>query len=151
MSAANMRMDRKPDNGPDHVGAIERHLGLRLKQLRLKFRLSRARVDEVSRQPAGTCRLLEGGESFFGPTELYALARTFDIDPSYFFDGLPLRDTPAKSYPVLVGDPERARETEFLIEAFRDIDDSGLRHSILELINAVAEDPSRVDQLMPPT
>ncbi len=136
---------------PTPADAIQHHLCIRLIELRLKQGLSSTDVDERARQPAGTCQRLQQGGGFFGATEIYALARAVEVDPSYFFDGLPVRHKKERSLPILVGDPKRAQEAEDLIVVFQGIADPGLRKSVLNLVTAVADNPSRANQLIPPT
>ena len=130
-------------NRQNRADAIERHLGDRLKSLRMARRLSRAKVDDMTIQPPGTCKMLEQGEAVFGPTQLYALATTFAVDPSFFFDGLPFGDI------VPLEESAMTPETRSLIEAFQHIGDADLRRSIIGIFKAVAEDPSYGENIKP--
>lgn len=110
---------------------IERHLGRRLKKLRMDRGLSEIMLDSMARLPVGTCRLLERGTAFFGPSQLHALARSLDVDPAFFFDGLPLDDAAT--------DPALTKEARDLVKAFHHIEDPGLRRKIIGLVKAVAD------------
>ncbi len=114
-----------------NAGPIERHLGNRLKELRVDRGLSETSVDALARLPPGTCKMLERGIAFFGPGQLYALARTFAVDPSFFFDGLPLDG--------IACDSTNTPEADDLIEAFYNIEDATLRDRIIGLIKAFAD------------
>ena len=115
------------DTGGIYVTPIDRHIGNRLKKLREERGLSHYNVDIRVGQPVGTCKLLEQGAAFFGPSHLLALAQMFDVDPSYFFDGLPINDNTLP------------KETKDLIKAFDHIEDPDLRKTIIGLVKAVTD------------
>ena len=116
-----------PGKDVDTTDPIERHLASQLRKLRESQGHSEIKVDSMARLPIGSCKMLERGTAFFGPSQLHALARAFEVDPSYFFDGLP------------VDGPPMTKETIDLIKAFRHIDDPALRKKILGLLKAVAD------------
>ena len=94
-------------------------------------------------QPAGTCMSLEQGTAFFGTTQLYALAKAFQVDPTRFFKGLQCDDRPARKKAVM------SQETADLIMAFQDINAPALRQTVIGLLNAVADDPSYGENIQP--
>lgn len=122
-------------NESDHQDPVERHLGLRLKELRMERGLSEAQVDALARQPVGTCKMLERGAAFFGPSQLHALARSFGIDPSFFFEGLMLDDIDPKQVP----EAAVTKEAKNLAKAFHHIEDPALRKKIISLVKAVSD------------
>ena len=131
------------------AGTVECHIGNKLKNLRRKRGLSRARVDGITRQPVGTCKMLEQGKAFMGSTQLYSLSKAFGVDPSCFFDGLPSHTLSTKQEPGRRQEKAQTQETKDLIKAFVHINDPDLRRTIIGLINAVASDPSYAENITP--
>jgi len=131
------------DNDPDHVDLVERHICTQLKALRTARELSHSRVDAMAGLPVGTCKSLEQGKAFFGTTQLYALAKAFEVEPARFFKGLHRDDSPPRNKPLM------SRETADLIMAFQDIEDVALRRTVIGLVDAVVEDPSYGDNIAP--
>ena len=67
---------------------VEAAIGSRLKARRLAMRLSLARLGELTAIPGSTLAKAEDGEERLAPEALMALAKTFDVSPSWFFEGL---------------------------------------------------------------
>jgi len=130
-------------NGPNHMDAVERHICNQLKALRKARELSHSGVDAMAGLPTGTCKALEQGMTFFGTTQLYALARAFEVEPARFFKGLRSDDRPIRNTPLM------SRETADLIMAFQDIKDPALRRTVIGLVNAAVNDPSYGDNIAP--
>ncbi len=124
---------------PGQMDPVERHLTMRLKKLRRNRGLAQAEIDALAGLPLGTCKRLENGIAFFGPSQLYALARSLDIDPSCFFDGLPPQQQPTAQDIGTVPDNGLTEEARDLVTAFHHIEDSLMRKRIMGLIRAVAD------------
>jgi len=135
--------------GTGHIDATERHMAARLKKLRMERGLSQSKVDDMAGHPVGTCKMLEQGTTFFGPSQLYALAEAFGVVTSFFFVGLPSNAAATTVEFVSPHFPTMTHETKELIETFLNIRDPGLRKTIIELLQAAADDPHLASNILP--
>ena len=129
----------KTKSNKNHQKAIEQHIGRRLRQQRLARGLTHEAVDELIGGTAGKTKAFEEGRRFVGPGDLVALSSALDVDVSFFFKGaektinkpVPLMDTPA-----VVEDAQK------MVHAYYNIEDPGLRRSVVDLLKDLAEDES---------
>ncbi len=117
---------------------IDRHIGQQLRGLRLSFGLSQGQVAEQLGVTFQQVQKYEGGDSSLSVGRLCDLAAAFKVPVSYFYDGI---DGSARN--ALQIDPgtspiELAR-TLRLIRYFQSIPQQSLRHSLLDLAQALAK------------
>ncbi|MHA1598507.1 MAG: helix-turn-helix domain-containing protein [Alphaproteobacteria bacterium] len=118
-------------------GLVERYVGMRLAVRRRALGISREDVDAGIREVAGTTEKLEAGAAFIGLEQLQALARTLDVQISYFFDGIAdAPDTP----PAFVPENSSASETLKLVQAYYEIPDGKTRKKVLSLLKSVGDE-----------
>jgi len=118
---------------------IEQHIGLRLQRQRLKRGLSLEAVDELIGGKKGTTKAFEEGTRFVGPSDLFALSTALEVDVSFFFLGAGKR---IKKPPPLARTPDVVEGARRLIQAYYDIQDHGLRRSVVDLLKELAEEES---------
>lgn len=118
----------KPDRDP-----VDVHVGGRLRLLRTARRLS---LEELGRRIGVTYQQIqkyETGANRISASTLYRIARTFEMSPTYFFEGL--GETPSDGMDV-----ESDREALQSSIALRRIPDAEVRQRLRALIEAL--DPS---------
>lgn len=121
-----MKSDRDP---------IDVHVGGRLRLLRTARRLS---LEELGRRVGVTYQQIqkyETGANRISASTLYRIARTFEMSPTYFFEGLDDNSQEA--------DPVSDREALQSSIALRRIPDAEVRQRLRALIEAL--DPSLRD------
>ncbi len=116
---------------------IEQYIGLRLHRQRLKRGLTLEAVDELIGGKKGTTKTFEEGKRFVGPSDLFALSTALEVDVSFFFLGAGNR---IKKSPPLARSPDVVEGARQLIQAYYNIQDHGLRRSVVDLLKDLAED-----------
>lgn len=109
---------------------IDVHVGARLRLLRTARRLS---LEELGRRVGVTYQQIqkyETGANRISASTLYRLAQTFEMSPTYFFEGLDA-DAPVEA------DPETTRETLRSSMALGRIKDAEVRHHLAALIESL--------------
>lgn len=129
----------------DEDGALARHLGGRLRRLRLQRGRSLEWLGEVLGRSQQQMSRYEHGESPLTAVQLYLLGRVLGVPVGWFFQGF--ADDPAelRRLGVLVGEspagyqPAAAGEQEAaLLEAWRRLPEARQRRLVIELLESFA-------------
>jgi len=116
---------------------IEQYIGLRLQHQRLARGLTLEAVDELIGGKKGMTKAFEEGKRFVGPSDLFALGTALEVDVSFFFLGAGNR---VKKPPPLARTADVVEGARRLIQAYYDIQDHGLRRSVVDLLKDLAKD-----------
>jgi transcriptional regulator with XRE-family HTH domain len=129
------------------ISEIDAHVGVRVRRLREIRGLSRetiARAFEITHQQI---QKFESGQNRISAGRLAVIAQMLDVPIAYFYEGLPEPGLPeqvrAAGASVPAGFPaDLTAECFALLKLFVHVRNPLARHSVIELVNALAEDDS---------
>ncbi len=116
--------------------SVEKQIGLRLSALRIERGFSLEEIDELLGMKKGTTEDFEEGNHFVSPSHLYELSRVLEVDVSSLFPEMKAPKEPLAPAPEDVADALR------LLKAYYDIEDPGVRRSVMDLLREVGDDES---------
>ena len=131
------RPDRPPGRTPARLGAIDAHVGERLRRRREELALSRAALARALGVSIQQMRRYETGRAELFAARLLGLARLLGVSPDHFFRGFgrPEADAPpAAPRDGLAADAELRR----FVAAFWAIGDENSRRALLNLVETIA-------------
>src|SRR5277367_5282679 len=142
ITRAPRRPGRRKSEGPH---PIDVHVGSRVRLRRNMLGLSQEKLGELIGLTFQQVQKYERGANRIGASRLMELSRELDVPVSFFFDETdPVR---APAIPAgfeespqegLDSDPLRRRETQELIGAYYDIEDTAVRRRLFDLAKALA-------------
>ncbi len=115
---------------------IDVHVGSRVRQRRTLLGLSQTALGEALGLTFQQIQKYERGENRIGASNLWKLTQALDVPVSFFFEGVAedqAGPTPSGS------DPLYKRKTLKLVRAYYRITDPKARHSLFELVKALAK------------
>ncbi len=115
---------------------IDVHVGSRVRQRRALLGLNQPALGEALGLTFQQIQKYERGENRIGASNLWKLTQVLDVQVSFFFDGMAedqAGPTPSDS------DRLHKRETLKLVRAYYRITDPKARHSLFELVKALAK------------
>ena len=77
--------------GPEVIRLIDQHIGNRLKERRLTFRIAQMDMARLLNVPREVLEAYETGEVSIPVGDLYAVAKTLEVGTEYFYEGLDQR------------------------------------------------------------
>ena len=123
---------------------IDKHVGMRLRTRRLSIDMSQEKLGEALGVTFQQVQKYEKGTNRIGASRLQLAARVLEVPVNYFFDGVADADGLSGAFaephaPSYRSEAGQAEEAKRLAEAFLTIGDSNLRHRILALVEAMAQ------------
>jgi transcriptional regulator with XRE-family HTH domain len=109
--------------------SIDVHVGLRIRQRRVLNGMSMKTLGVAAGLSFQMVQKYEAGLYCIPVSRLFELANALDVSPSFFFEGPRSRAKDGSLY---------TRETLDLVRAYTTIGESSVRHSIAEVIRAIA-------------
>lgn len=77
--------------GPEVIRLIDEHVGGRLKERRLTFRIAQMEMARLLNVPKEVLKAYETGEVSIPAGDLYAVAKALEVGTGYFYEGLDQR------------------------------------------------------------
>jgi transcriptional regulator with XRE-family HTH domain len=119
---------------------VDVHVGKRLRQRRTFVGMTQEQLGAALGITFQQVQKYERGANRVGASRLFDICRILDVQPQYFFEGMP---EGAPSFADLNQTAPRAedpldRETMELVRAYRRIDSAPVRHRLLELARTLA-------------
>lgn len=111
---------------------VDRHVGERLRRLRLIRGVSQTDVAEKLGITFQQVQKYEQGKNRISASKLYEVAMALSMPPAYFFEGLwPEEDGTVQEA------PELDRHTIALVKQFGSIKDESIRTTLIELLKSL--------------
>ena len=77
--------------GPEVIRLIDEHVGCRLKERRLTFRIAQMDMARLLNVPREVLEAYETGEASIPAGDLYTVAKALEVGTGYFYEGLDQR------------------------------------------------------------
>lgn len=133
---------------------IDKHVGSRVRMRRVLLGMSQEKLGEALGLTFQQVQKYEKGTNRIGASRLQQISKTLQVPPAFFFEGLPTGDiaaekgfaeeTAVKSVTDFIATAEGLQ----LNRAFCQIKDPKVRRRLIDLVIALASEPSLMDAEM---
>jgi transcriptional regulator with XRE-family HTH domain len=129
------------DATPKAAGAIDRHVGNRIRVRRLQLEMSQEKLAHTLGITFQQVQKYEKGANRVSVGRLYEIAAALEVPLSYFYPEAtsPAAEAGAQEVADLVGELAGTPETLTLLRAFSRIESRATRRRVVELVQALAE------------
>lgn len=124
----------------DEVKAIDRHVGMRLRLLRLNHKMSQTELGDKVGVTFQQIQKYERGANRIGASRLWKLCEIFEAEPNFFFDGLAGDRDGAEPNPLAEDTWSKkllSKQNHRLMMTFDNIDDGETRAAVIKLCEAL--------------
>lgn len=120
------------------------HVGKRLRLRRTLLGMSQEKLGVAVGLTFQQVQKYERGTNRIGASRLYELSKVLGVPVNYFFEEMPEADVPVASglddsAVDFIGGPTVKRETLELVRIYNSVNDSELRHNILNLVRTITK------------
>lgn len=126
----------------DEIKAIDRHVGMRLRLLRLNHKMSQTELGDKVGVTFQQIQKYERGANRIGASRLWALCEIFGAEPNFFFDGLGEDGkgvTPSPLAEDTWSEKLLSKQNHRLMMSFDNIESGETRAAVLRLCEALEE------------
>jgi transcriptional regulator with XRE-family HTH domain len=128
------------DSTPKAAGAIDRHVGNRIRLRRLQLEMSQETLADAIGITFQQVQKYEKGTNRVSVGRLYQIATALEVPLSYFYPEVtsPAAEAGAQEVADLVGELAGTPETLTLLRAFGKIENRATRRRVVALVQALA-------------
>ncbi len=133
----------------DRPDPIDVYVGSRIRTRRVGLKLSQTKLGEAIGVTFQQIQKYENGTNRIGASNLHKIARSLDVDVSYFYEGLPESETGTSAHPTpglsdreppaFEHDPMQSREAIELMHNYFRIGDSSVRRRLFQFVRSLAD------------
>ncbi|MCB1536098.1 MAG: helix-turn-helix transcriptional regulator [Rhodoblastus sp.] len=131
-------------NAEEQLSLIDTHVGNRIKLRRSFLRISQEKLGDHLGVSFQQIQKYEKGANRIGAGQLFQIGRLLNVEPSYFFEGLPATKATDSGFSERQSDMpsagiEDTTDGIALNRAFARIKSSKLRRRLIDLVTAIAD------------
>ncbi len=132
--------------------SIDVHVGSKVRMRRMMLSMSQEQLGDFLGLTFQQVQKYEWGRNRIGASRLHQLSLILQVPVSFFFEGAPVEFHPNSTWkgaqtaveatsPAYVNECVATRDGLALITAFSRIEDPGMRHSVVDLVERIAPEP----------